>query len=191
MPIEINQNVKIMFEVKIDGVVVDGSRSNKPFEFTFGVGQVLPALEEKIKDMKAGEAAQFTIPAVEAYGEYKEEAIETLPKKQFAGIENLHVGMQIQAEDEILEKLHQAKAQDALFNPHHKTIKTPEQIQKENLARQQVEALEEQLSSNQQMTPATNPVNMELSQSNDLSLDTISKLANRKKDDGVVEVDLR
>ena len=98
---------------------------------------------------------------------------------------------EIQAEHEILEKLHQAKAQDALFNPHHKTIKTPEQIQKENLARQQVEALEEQLSSNQQMTPATNPVNMELSQSNDLSLDTISKLANRKKDDGVVEVDLR
>ncbi len=100
MPIEINQNVKIMFEVKIDGVVVDGSRSNKPFEFTFGVGQVLPALEEKIKDMKAGEAAQFIIPAVDAYGEYKEEAIETLPKEQFAGIENLHIGMQIQAEDE-------------------------------------------------------------------------------------------
>ena len=38
--------------------------------------------------MKAG-AAQFIIPAVEAYGEYKEEAIETLPKEQFAGIENL------------------------------------------------------------------------------------------------------
>ena len=50
--------------------------------------------------MKAGEAAQFIIPAVEAYGEYKEEAIETLPKEQFAGIENLHVGMQIQAGDE-------------------------------------------------------------------------------------------
>jgi hypothetical protein len=58
------------------------------------------------------------------------------------------------------------------------------------LARRQAEALEEQLTK-QQMTPAANPVNMELAQSNDLSVDTISKLANRKKDDGVVEVDLR
>ena len=35
MPIQINQTVKILFEVKVDGVVVDGSRSNKPFEFSF------------------------------------------------------------------------------------------------------------------------------------------------------------
>lgn len=97
---------------------------------------------------------------------------------------------EIEAEDKLLEQIHSAKAQDALFNPHHKTIKTPEQIQKENLARQQVEALEQQLNQ-QQMTQAPNPVNMELAQSNDLSVDTISKLANRKKDDGIVEVDLR
>jgi hypothetical protein len=97
---------------------------------------------------------------------------------------------EIEAEDKILEQLHAAKSQDSFFNPHHKTIKTPEQIEKENLARRQAEALEEQLTK-QQMTPAANPVNMELAQSNDLSVDTISKLANRKKDDGVVEVDLR
>jgi hypothetical protein len=97
---------------------------------------------------------------------------------------------EVLAEDKLLEQIHSAKAQDALFNPHHKTIKTPEQIQKENLARQQVEALEHELEQ-QQMTQALNPVNMELAQSNDLSVDTISKLANRKKDDGVVEVDLR
>ena len=33
MPIEINLTVKIMFEVRVDGVLVDGSRRNKPFEF--------------------------------------------------------------------------------------------------------------------------------------------------------------
>ncbi len=93
-------------------------------------------------------------------------------------------------EDALLEKIHEAKAKEALFNTHHKSIKTPEQIEKETLARQQVAALEEQFAK-QQMTQPTNPVNMELAQSNDLSLDTISKLANRKKDDGVVEVDLR
>ena len=100
MPIQINQTVKILFEVKVDGVVVDGSRSNKPFEFSFGTGQVIAGLEKRIINMKAGEAAQFIVPAAEAYGEYDPNGIQTLPIEQFAGIEDLKVGMQIQAQDE-------------------------------------------------------------------------------------------
>ncbi len=100
MPIQINQTVKIMFEVKVDGIIVDGSRSNKPFEFSFGTGQVIAGLESRIINMKTGEIADFIVPAAEAYGEYDPKAIQTLPKEQFTGIENLHVGMQIQAEDE-------------------------------------------------------------------------------------------
>lgn len=100
MPIEINQTVKIMFEVRVDGVLVDGSRSNKPFEFQFGVGQVIAGLEKRIINMKVGEAAQFIVPAAEAYGEYDPNGIQTLLLEQFAGIEDLKVGMQIQAQDE-------------------------------------------------------------------------------------------
>lgn len=100
MPIEINQTVKIMFEVKVDGIVVDGSRSNKPFEFSFGTGQVIAGLESRIINMKTGEATQFIVPAAEAYGEYDKNAIQKLPIEQFATIENLRVGLQIQAEDE-------------------------------------------------------------------------------------------
>jgi len=100
MPIEINQTVKIMFEVRVDGVLVDGSRSNKPFEFQFGVGQVIAGLEKRIINMKAGEAADILVPAAEAYGEYDPNGNQTLPIEQFAGIEDLKVGMQIQAQDE-------------------------------------------------------------------------------------------
>jgi FKBP-type peptidyl-prolyl cis-trans isomerase SlyD len=100
MPIEINQTVKIMFEVKIDGVVVDGSRSNKPFEFSFGTGQILAGVEKRIINMKAGEATSFIVPANEAYGEYNFDGIQTLPIEQFEGIKNLEIGMQIQASDE-------------------------------------------------------------------------------------------
>lgn len=99
MPIEINQTVKIMFEVKVDGIVVDGSRSNKPFEFSFGVGQVIAGLEKRIINMKVGEAADILVPAAEAYGEYDLAGIQTLPIEQFAGIENLKVGLQIQGQD--------------------------------------------------------------------------------------------
>ncbi len=100
MPIEINQTVKIMFEVRVDGVLVDGSRSNKPFEFSFGTGQVIAGLEKRIINMKAGEAADILVPAKEAYGEYDPNAIQTMPKEQFDGIEELKVGMQIQGQDE-------------------------------------------------------------------------------------------
>ncbi len=100
MPIEINQTVKIMFEVRVDGVLVDGSRSNKPFEFSFGTGQVIAGLEKRIINMKAGEAADILVPAKEAYGEYDPNAIQTMPREQFDGIEELKVGMQIQGQDE-------------------------------------------------------------------------------------------
>ncbi|PUE64193.1 FKBP-type peptidyl-prolyl cis-trans isomerase [Arcobacter caeni] len=100
MPIEINQTVKIMFEVRVDGVLVDGSRSNKPFEFSFGTGQVIAGLEKRIINMKVGEAADILVPAAEAYGKYDSAGIQTLPKEQFEGIENLTIGMQIQGQDE-------------------------------------------------------------------------------------------
>jgi len=100
MPIEINQTVKILFEVRVDGELVDGSRSNKPFEFSFGVGQVIAGLEKRIINMKPGEAASIRVPAAEAYGEYNPSAIQVLPIEEFANIKDLKVGMQIQGEDE-------------------------------------------------------------------------------------------
>ncbi len=100
MPIEINQNVKILFEVRVDGILVDGSRSNKPFEFSFGTGQVIAGLEKRIINMKAGEAANILVPAEEAYGKYDPNAIQTMQKEQFDGLEELKIGMQIQGQDE-------------------------------------------------------------------------------------------
>jgi FKBP-type peptidyl-prolyl cis-trans isomerase SlyD len=99
MAIEINQTVKILFEVKVDGIVVDGSRSNKPFEFQFGVGQVIAGLEKRIINMKPGEAADIIVPAAEAYGEYDPSGVQVLPMKQFEQIKDLKIGMQIQAQD--------------------------------------------------------------------------------------------
>ena len=97
---EINQTVKIMFEVRVDGELVDGSRSNNPFEFNFGVGQIIAGLEKRIINMKVGEAASIRVPAAEAYGEYNPTAIQVMPREEFASIEDLKVGMQIQGEDD-------------------------------------------------------------------------------------------
>lgn len=123
MSIEANQNVKIYFEVKIDGKVVDGSTSNKPFEFTFGIGQVIPGLEKRIQHMEVGQKDTFIVPANEAYGEYNENAMQTIPLDQLEGIENLRVGMQLQGEDENGEPIQvlikEIKENEAILDYNH------------------------------------------------------------------------
>jgi len=85
-------------------------------------------------------------------------------------------------EEAILDKIHKEKKQTSSANPHHKVIKTPEQLAQEAQAREQVEALESAIEEEHKhaMTAPLNPVNIELARSDDLSVETISKLANRK-----------
>jgi FKBP-type peptidyl-prolyl cis-trans isomerase FklB len=46
---------------------MDGS--NPPFEFTVGLGQVIPGWDEGVSMMKEGEEYKFIIPYKLAYGE--------------------------------------------------------------------------------------------------------------------------
>jgi FKBP-type peptidyl-prolyl cis-trans isomerase FkpA len=54
----------------IDGKPFDNSYDRgKPFEFTLGVGQVIPGWDEGISTLKIGEKAKLIIPSYLAYGE--------------------------------------------------------------------------------------------------------------------------
>jgi FKBP-type peptidyl-prolyl cis-trans isomerase len=57
----------------VDGTVFDSTldpkfRHVKPFEFTVGIGQVIPGWDEGILGMKLGEKKTLTIPPEKAYG---------------------------------------------------------------------------------------------------------------------------
>lgn len=97
MAIENNQVVTMMYELKVNGEVVDSNIDNDPLEFTFGVGQLIPGLETRMSHLGEGESAQISVPAAEAYGEYNEEAKQALPKEQFGDLE-LSVGMPLQGQ---------------------------------------------------------------------------------------------
>jgi len=98
-------------------------------------------------------------------------------------------------EKELLEHIKADKSITAKANPHHKVVKTPEQLAIEEKARQEVEKAEKAIEAEkaQAVTAKQNPVNIELARSDDLSVETISKLANRKpkKANGEVVVNLR
>eukprot|EP00767_Chilomastix_cuspidata_P007988 gnl/Chilomastix_cuspidata/8945.p1 GENE.gnl/Chilomastix_cuspidata/8945~~gnl/Chilomastix_cuspidata/8945.p1 ORF type:complete len:154 (-),score=9.39 gnl/Chilomastix_cuspidata/8945:221-613(-) len=89
----------MMYELKVDGEVVDSNIDKDPLEFTFGTGQIIPGLETRIIEMNEGDSKDVTVPAAEAYGEYNEEAKQVLPKEQFGDLE-LSVGMPLQGQGE-------------------------------------------------------------------------------------------
>ncbi len=99
MAIESNQVVAMMYELKVDGEVVDSNIGKDPLEFTYGTGQIIPGLESRIVELNEGDSKDITVPAAEAYGEYNEEAKQVLPKEQFGDLE-LQIGMPLQGQGE-------------------------------------------------------------------------------------------
>jgi len=89
MAIENNQVVGIEYELKEKGSseILDSSKGQAPLEFIVGKGQIIPGLEKEIIGMEQGEQKQITVPASEAYGEINPDAVDELPKEQFAGID--------------------------------------------------------------------------------------------------------
>lgn len=76
------------------GEHLDTNVGAAPLEFVSGKGQIIPGLEEKLVEMKLNDEADVLVEPKEAYGEYNDEAAQTLPKEQFAGIE-LQEGMSL------------------------------------------------------------------------------------------------
>lgn len=60
--------------------------TERPFEFVTGMGLVLPAFEEALATLEAGDEFDFTLEPNKAYGDYVKERVVDVPKEAF--IEN-------------------------------------------------------------------------------------------------------
>ncbi|WP_321311802.1 peptidylprolyl isomerase [Halarcobacter sp.] len=81
------------------GEQLDSNVGAAPLEFVSGKGQIIAGLETKLVEMSENESADVMVQPADAYGEYNEEAMQTLPKEQFAGIE-LAEGMTLYGQGE-------------------------------------------------------------------------------------------
>ena len=69
-----------------DGTKFDSSRDrNEPLEFTCMAGQMIKGFDAAVKDMEVGQVIDVHIPAAEAYGERREDLVQTLPIAQLPG----------------------------------------------------------------------------------------------------------
>ena len=99
MAIETNQIVSIEYEVRDGETVVDSNVGGAPLVFMYGKGQIIPGLENGIKNMAIGEKGEVLVKPQDAYGELNPEAQQEVPKDQFDGIE-LAVGMTLYGQGE-------------------------------------------------------------------------------------------
>jgi len=81
-----NKVVSITYELRQqdkDGEVLETVTDESPLTFILGVGALLPAFEEKLTGLEEGENFDFVLSVAEAYGEYSDNAVVTVPKDVF------------------------------------------------------------------------------------------------------------
>ncbi len=69
------------------GEVMDTTAGREPFTFKTGEEQVIPGFEREVLKMEEGEERTFTLQPSEAYGERRDELLETLPRTLFQGLD--------------------------------------------------------------------------------------------------------
>lgn len=81
-----------------DGTVLDASERGQPLPFLEGTGQIIPKLEEEIKDLKEGDKKVVKIKAADAYGEVKDNMFMEVPKEELAHLPQLDIGAHLRLE---------------------------------------------------------------------------------------------
>ncbi|KKB07405.1 FKBP-type peptidyl-prolyl cis-trans isomerase [Devosia chinhatensis] len=80
-----------------DGTQFDSSEGRAPLEVTLGAGQVITGLEKHLIGIEQGTKSTVTIPADEAYGQHRPEAIQQLDRAKLPSGVDVKVGTQLQA----------------------------------------------------------------------------------------------
>lgn len=80
-----------------DGKTIDSSVGHDPMSFLEGSGQIIPGLENALKDAKAGDKKTVEVKAADAYGAHDKELQFDVPRTQFPSNEKIEVGMQFRA----------------------------------------------------------------------------------------------
>ncbi len=90
--------IKVHYTGKLeDGTKFDSSAGRDPLQFTVGQGQVIKGFDDGVLDMEVGDNKTITIPAEQAYGEYREELITKVKADQFPDNFEVKQGVRVQA----------------------------------------------------------------------------------------------
>ena len=98
MPIAQNDVVTIHYTLKDDAdKVIDSSSGGEPLAYLHGHGNIVPGLERELAGKGVGDRLTVRVPAAEGYGEYDRALVQKVPRRALKGIDNLRVGLRLQA----------------------------------------------------------------------------------------------
>lgn len=80
-----------------EGQVVETTEQTGPFSFVSGTGAVISGLEAALEGRSEGETFHVSIDPEDAYGPFNPALLHEVPREEFQGIEDLRVGMLLQA----------------------------------------------------------------------------------------------
>ena len=100
MQVEKNKVVTMHYTGKLsDGTVFDSSQDREPLSFIYGVGMIIPGLEESIEGLSVGDKKEISnVSPEKAYGERQEEAMQEVSKDQLPQDGEIQVGTQLAAQ---------------------------------------------------------------------------------------------
>jgi len=79
---KLGDTVRVHYSGKLDtGFIFDSSQGSDPLEFELGCGRFIPGFEEAIVGMSPGESKTTVIPPEKGYGNYREERVMKLDRK--------------------------------------------------------------------------------------------------------------
>ena len=93
-------HVRVNFTGKLDdGTVFATSINGEPIEFTLSDNEVLPAIEEAVEGMEAGEMKTVRIAAEDAFGLRREDLVQEIPRDSLPNDMEVEVGQQLWVDD--------------------------------------------------------------------------------------------
>ncbi len=99
MAIKDNQVVTLNFTLKDEsGQIIDSTTDENPFSYLSGNDQVLPKLEENINSMIIGSKKNVILEPEDAYGRYREEAVQQVSRSEFPQGMEIEEGMSFMAD---------------------------------------------------------------------------------------------
>jgi FKBP-type peptidyl-prolyl cis-trans isomerase SlyD len=81
-----------------DGNQIDSSEGSAPLTYLHGAGNIIPGLEAALGEKSAGDKVSVVVPPEDGYGHRNDEQVAKVARENLGGIEDIAVGMQLQAQ---------------------------------------------------------------------------------------------
>ena len=110
MKISEKKVVALTYTLTVDGQVADQTTEDRPLDFIFGMGYLLPKFEENIAGKEPGDSFEFTLTPAEGYGEKIQEGLLTVGNM---------IPMMNQQGGVLHGKVHEVKDDSVMMNFNH------------------------------------------------------------------------